>query len=457
MRLALATRSALLGVAFAAVLLAVVAPGAVLAADVEFGEPTTSADFGERIEFVQPVELAVAADRVEVRLSFADAPGPQVVEVPAPSGTGEQTLRYTFLLADGGHLLPNTTVSASWRVYTSPDDRTGIDSPSASVTYQDDRFDWQTVSGDIVRVHWYEGDAAFGQRALEIGETAMEQTAELLGVTEDEPVDFYVYAAQDEFYDALGPGTRESVGGQANAEIRTLFALITPGEISQPWVNIVVPHELVHLVFDTAVDNPYHFPPRWLNEGLAVYLSEGYTQSDRSATEAAARNEELIPLDGLAGQFPTSAAAFRLAYSESASAVDYLIRTHGRDALVALIRSYAEGRTDDEAFRDALGVDVAAFGEAWIESLGAEPPERFGPQPVPAGPQPGGWQGGNGATPPPGAPGGPVSSAGPGSPGSPGAPAPTSSPGANPILIVILVVVVLVGAVLVLTARRRRA
>jgi hypothetical protein len=37
----------------------------------------------------------------------------------------------------------------------------------------------------------------------------------------------------------------------------------------------VVPHELVHLVFDTAVKNPYHFPPRWLNEGLAVYLSEG--------------------------------------------------------------------------------------------------------------------------------------------------------------------------------------
>ena len=39
--------------------------------------------------------------------------------------------------------------------------------------------------------------------------------------------------------------------------------------------RVVVPHELTHLVFDTAVTNPYHFPPRWLNEGLAVYLSEG--------------------------------------------------------------------------------------------------------------------------------------------------------------------------------------
>jgi aminopeptidase N len=139
-------------------------------------------------------------------------------------------------------------------------------------------------------VHWYEGDAAFGRHALEIGEQAVKDTSELLGVTETDPIDFFVYADQGAFYDALGPGTRENVGGQANAEIRTLFALITPNEINDPWVDVVVPHELVHMVFDTAVTNPYHFPPRWLNEGLAVYLSEvsshstGWSGSSRPAT-----------------------------------------------------------------------------------------------------------------------------------------------------------------------------
>ena len=47
-------------------------------------------------------------------------------------------------------------------------------------------------------------------------------------MTETEPVDFFIYADQDAFYDALGPGTRENVGGQAHADIRTLFALIAP-------------------------------------------------------------------------------------------------------------------------------------------------------------------------------------------------------------------------------------
>ena len=444
--------SGLLPVVAAWALLGVLAPP-VRAADVEFGEPTTDASFGEQIEFVQPVELAAQATRVEIRLTFSDAAGPLVVELPPPAGTGARTLRYAFVFADGGHLLPNTRIDASWRVYTGAHEDPGVDGPSARVTYVDDRFDWETVSGELVRVHWYEGGAAFGRRALDIGETAVRDTAALLGVTEEDPVDFFVYGSQDDFRSALGPGTRENVGGQANAGIRTLFALITPAEIDQPWVEVVVPHELVHLVFDTAVKNPYHFPPRWLNEGLAVYLSESYSPGDRLATEQAARAGTLIPLDGLTGQFPTSADAFRLAYSESVSAVDYLIRTYGRDALVRLIRSYAEGRTDDEAFRDALGVDVAGFGAAWMAELDAVPPEQYGPQPVPAGPQPAGWQDAA-ATPGPGAPVAPRSSAPPASPGGPAAPA----PGGVDLGAVGLVVLLVVGGLgLGLYALRRRA
>ena len=112
-------------------------------------------------------------------------------------------------------------------------------------------------------------------------------------------------------------------------------------------------------MFDTAVHNPYHFPPRWLNEGLAVYQSEGYPVDDRSAVTQAARQSTLIPLTGLVGQFPTSEERFRLAYGESVSAVDFFVRTYGQDALVKLISSYADGRTDDEAFSAAIGVDVA--------------------------------------------------------------------------------------------------
>src|SRR4029077_12889334 len=117
------------------------------------------------------------------------------------------------------------------------------------------------------------------------------------------------------------------------------------------WVESVVPHELTHVVFQTAVDNPYHDPPHWLNEGLAVYLSDGYADSDRSQVRKAAADGSIIPLDGLAGGFPTTEQRFFLAYAESVSAVDRIVRVNGRDALVKLIRSYHAGVSDDDAFK----------------------------------------------------------------------------------------------------------
>ena len=98
-----------------------------------------------------------------------------------------------------------------------------------------------------------------------------------------------------------------------------------------------------------------------------------------------------MPLRALVGQFPTTADRFGLAYDESVSAIDYLIRTHGQEALVKLIRSYADGVSDDAAFQAALGVDVAGFEQGWLGDLGVGEPVPFGPRPAPPGPLPPDW------------------------------------------------------------------
>jgi hypothetical protein len=360
--------------------------------NVSFGAARATPTYGEGIAFTQDVDLASVPRRVELEVTFPGGPGAFLIEVPAPSAAGSQELRYEYTVLTDGHILPNTRLSARWVVTFGPPGSPVIEtSEPVSILYRDTRFQWRTREGAIVRVHWYEGDDGFGRRALDIGERAVRETAELLGVEERQPIDFFIYADERSFREALGPGTRENVGGQANAEIRTLFALVRPAEIDQAWVGTVIPHELVHLVFDTAANNPYHFPPKWLNEGLAVYLSQGVERADRDALEAAARNGELMPLDALTGNFPTTFDRFSLAYAESASAVDFLVREHGRDALVGLIRSYANGMTDDQAFNQAIGLDVAAFDAAWRAGLGAAEPAAHGPRPAPSGPVPPGW------------------------------------------------------------------
>ena len=360
---------------------------AAAAEPVVFGDPVADVTFGSDITFSQPVTTVGEVARVELLLGLPGALGPHAIEVPGRVQPGSTTVRHVFE-AKPGDLTPNTRIEARWRL-------TGVDGtesvgPAVTALYADDRFVWRTRIDGLMRLHWYEGDDAFADRALKIADDGLEAAQSFLGVTETEPIDFFVYATADDIYEALAPD-RENVGGQAYPAIRTLFALINPSEIDDPWVGIVLPHEITHLAFDSAVDNPYGYPPKWLNEGVAVYLSEGYTTGHRASVEAAVGGGTLIPLDGLVGQFPTTSDRFGLAYSESVSAVDYLARTHGEAALRGLIASYGKGMGDDEAFEAAIEIDPTAFDAAWRTELGADDPIVHGPRPGQAGPVPDGW------------------------------------------------------------------
>jgi hypothetical protein len=173
-----------------------------------FGQPSATSSFGEEIifrqEFASPVPLA----RVEILLEQPGSIGPSVTQVEGAMVGGSRTLVYRLILSDGGHIYPNSPITARWRLV--PADRTiePTVGPPVTVTYADTRFAWKTLVGDIVRVHWYEGSNAFGRRALAIGDQAVREASAFLGVTESEPIDFYIYADEPSFYDAVGPSTR---------------------------------------------------------------------------------------------------------------------------------------------------------------------------------------------------------------------------------------------------------
>ncbi len=355
--------------------------GPVSADSASFGTPTAITTFGKGIVMSQPVSGASFSE-ADLVLTLPGDIGPSVIKIKNPVSP----LTYTFDTSKG-QIQPNTRVTARFQVVLA--DGSTQQGSEIKITYVDDRFHWQTKSGSFVTLHWYDGNAAFAEQALAMGDDGISKSAKFLGVTETQPIDFYVYADQQSFYDALGPGTRENVGGEANTVTRTLFALIPPTDLG--YARTVVPHELTHVVFDDATTNPYHAPPRWLNEGLAVYLSEGYGSSDQSKVAQSARSKTLMPLPALTGQFPTTADRFYLAYAESVSAVDYLIRKYGQASFQKLVRTYSTGASDDEAFTTAFGVDTAAVNKGWLADTGITSSQTFGPQTAPGGPVPPGW------------------------------------------------------------------
>ncbi len=358
----------------------------VRAANAVFDTPAASSKFGTGLTFTQPYTSDSAPVAADILLRVEGEFGATEV---ALQGSTASPLKYLFDTSSG-QLQPNTQVQANFRLYFS--DGSYLDGPSMSVTYADDRFKWQTLTGKLIVLHWYQGSQSFAQQALTIGDDGLAKAAALLGHTETRKVDFFVYASQSAFYDALGPSTRENVGGEANTQTRTLFALISPGDLG--YASTVVPHELTHVVFDDVTRNPYHFPPHWLNEGIAVYNSQGYDSGDRSLVAAAATNGTLMPLAAIRGQFPTEQDRFYLAYAEAVSAVDFFMRQYGKADLDKLLTAFGTGASDDEAFGDAIGISTAAFDAAWQKNVGGKVLQSFGPQPAPTGPLPNGWTSG---------------------------------------------------------------
>lgn len=424
-------------------LLGLVTAPVALAADPTFQTLTATARFGDSVTFEQRATLPAGVKRVEALVREGSG-GATFLSPITVSGGQTTTLRYVYRTPEGG-TFPNTKLTLGFRV-TLADGRV-IDSPTRTILYEDDRFDWKTLTGNVVRVHWYDGNQAFGQRALDIGEEAVERAQTLLGVTETDPIDFFIYADRDKFYSVIGAGLQENVGGLALKDIRTLFANIAPSTVADPWVGIVVPHELTHIVFSTATANAYHEPVHWLNEGLADYLAQGFDAGARSNVRGAADRGDLMPLSAIVGQFPSPPDRFSLAYDEAVSAIDYLVRTYGQDALVKLIRSYADGVSDDAAFTAALGVDTAGFEAGWLRDVGAEAPVPYGPKPPPPGPVPPGWAAAPGAT------SGPIATT------RPATPAPDRTDGLSGALlwigIVVLAFVIVAGILLAVRALSR--
>jgi hypothetical protein len=266
-----------------------------------------------------------------------------------------------------------------------------VDGPDIKVIYADDRFTWHVKLGKVVRLHYITASDSFAQTMLNLADGGVIKAASLFGVTETKPIDYYVYPSQSAFQQGLSePGT---VGGVALPSYRTCFAIVQPDDTA--YAADVMPHEPTHIVFSDATGNPYHDPPRWLNEGFAQYVAQGYDSSSRSLVEQSARDGTMPSLVALTDYFPLDSDRIYLAYAESVAAVDLLVSKFGRPAVLKLVAAYAKGDSDDEAFKAALGVDVAGFAGDFMTANNATS-QKYGPQPEPTSPANAGSNSGDG-------------------------------------------------------------
>jgi hypothetical protein len=356
------------------VLLAIATPPGVSAFS-GFGAVSADATYGVRMRFT--VELPGGPpDRLELLLRYAGSDA----TVIAPVSPGATSAEYVLDTSDTGqHVTPNTLITYRWRAIVG---RQVVLSPEKTLLYDDDRrgLNWQSARIGATTVHWYGAAETQARHFGSISADAAAAAEKLLDHKLAGPIDIFVYDSHDDFFGALGPGAREWTGAATFPEIRTIFMWLGGG--SSSYLERTMTHEVTHVVFQDATVNPYHEPPKWFNEGLAVWSEQQSASGHEGTVRSAAGDGTLLSFDGISESFPIGADAARLSYDEGATMVAMIIDRYGRDAIAAIAAAWRNGAGDAEALQTGTGVSATELYKAYFASFGAQVPTAIQPAPI---------------------------------------------------------------------------
>jgi hypothetical protein len=130
-------------------------------------------------------------------------------------------------------------------------------------------------------------------------------------------------------------------------------------------------HELTHLLTHQFVEG--REIPKWLDEGLAQWVSGGLGEVVRtlktSPLEEAALSGRLMRMRALVDRFPRSENMLLLAYEESEDFVGYIIRQYGMAGVMRVLQHLKTGEEWENAVQMGLHVPFDDLEKSWQDQL----------------------------------------------------------------------------------------
>lgn len=346
------------------------------------------------------VTLAQQAPQVEHHYTFG-----QSIEITLtlPTGSGDREALLLLGTSDGETEAHTLSVEDN-KAYYQRDLRENPFSPFVVITYrfeytdsqgtahktepviflyEDNRFEWQTLSEDNLTVKWVDGDTTLMINALDIARTSLNEITALLQGSTLDTAAIYIYPSLPDLQMALRLSGREWVGGKANPDVGVVLLAIPASEEAVTQMQQYIPHELTHLVlYEKMGAQGYPALPTWFNEGLASYFEQRPEAAYTLALENAQKEGNLISLSTLNAPFYSmSTDQIILAYAESQSVVTYIQQRYGWSGMRALVDAYTDGLEYSRGIEKALGIDLTTLEREWRIWLeqGSIPEEQLSP------------------------------------------------------------------------------
>lgn len=246
-------------------------------------------------------------------------------------------------------------------------------------------LEWRTLLTPHFRVHYHRGETALADRMAHLGEEVLPVLAKALGHFPADPIHIILTDETD------------SANGLADVlpyNHVLLFAAVPDvgsglGDFDE-YRRMLLTHELAHIVHLDDISglpalanriigkqlSPNLVAPRWLIEGLAVWLETTLTSRGRgtsSLTDMVIRAQIYDGLLPSIDEFTTNRRAYPGAtapYLYGGRFMSFIARRHGADAIGEMTHRYG-GRVVPYGLnivaKDATGEDFVSMYEAWVE------------------------------------------------------------------------------------------
>ncbi|PPD58773.1 peptidase MA family metallohydrolase [Dehalogenimonas etheniformans] len=298
--------------------------------------------------------------RIE-RTSFAQVTSEAIAKItPSKSINSSYTLDLRYI---GG--VPTGTKIVYWWTLKDTDNNV-TQSATASFSFEDTKYAWQSITQGLVTLKWYQGNNQFAQTLMTTAQQALVKLAADTGAQLKKPVTIYIYNGSADLQGAM-VFPREWTGGVAFTDFNIITIGVSTDNLA--WGTGAVIHELTHLVTNQMTNNPYSGIPVWLNEGLSMYAEGPLDSTFVTVFSLAVLSKSLISVRTLDSPFSADSTKAYISYAESYYLVKFLVDRYGQSKLSSLLTTFAQGSTYDNAFKTVYGFDIAGLNTLWQNSV----------------------------------------------------------------------------------------
>ncbi len=189
----------------------------------------------------------------------------------------------------------------------------------------------------------------------------------ILNDTLDYRPDIYIERKAERFNELIH-GTIPDWGAAVAVPHRHMIIIKSPAHYPLgKSLSELVKHEYAHLALTDRLG--LGRPPRWLDEGLAMYIAAEWGWSNNLSLSKAVIFGSLIPLDEFEqmNRFPQGKA--QQAYAQSYMAVKYLLDAYGIESFNILLDNLAIRKTIDETMMASIGSDYGGFTKEYVDYI----------------------------------------------------------------------------------------